>query len=344
MRQSNKRRLSACRSSRFVSQFSLILSLSLSRSTTKMEVAVPSRNLDFDFKSAASSPPSTPKRIGEYYFSAPTTPSHDFYPHFHPYFLAPTNHSAGYDVASGDFAFDLSQDWETPAGSADELFDGGVIKSLKPPPARISLNAASPRRNNTAPRNLIHKNMKETDPFAASTGEAAPVVGTQRGRERGLQLPNSSSRRAARSLSPLRDTQYTWEEETEQPAPPPHNHKNPIACSALTSASVKGHKKWRLKDLFLFRSASEGRAADKDPLKKHTAAMRLQSSFQAIEGPGSRRRAPVSAHELHYTVNRAVSVDLKKKTFLPYKQGIIGLLAFNPAVHAVANGFGLSRK
>ncbi|KAL6995182.1 hypothetical protein U1Q18_005317, partial [Sarracenia purpurea var. burkii] len=70
------------------------------------------------------------------------------------------------------------------------------------------------------------------------------------------------------------------------------------------------------------------------------------SSFRSIERSSSRRRGgpAISAQELHYTVNRAVLEDLKKNTFLPYKQGILGHLAFNPTVHALANGFGFLHK
>ncbi|KAL0432473.1 UNVERIFIED_CONTAM: hypothetical protein Slati_2581600 [Sesamum latifolium] len=248
-----------------------------------------------------------------------------------------------------DFAFDVSRDWERSASlSAEELFDGGVIKPLTPPPRMQVLPQAagvsessltSPRKSISQTRKIIqgafsprHKSTKERDPFAIAAENAAKeAAGPQRGEEEG-------------------DTQYPWpwEEEEDKEKEQQHDAENssPPAnfCSAL-SASTKGHKKWRLKDFFLFRSASEGRAAAEDPLKKYTVAAR-HSSFRVIDSPGScsRRRGPVSAHELHYTVNQAVSKDLKKKTFLPYKQGIVGRLAFNPTVHALANGFGFSRK
>ncbi|PIN19101.1 hypothetical protein CDL12_08212 [Handroanthus impetiginosus] len=327
--------------------------------------------------SPAVSAPSTPKR--EYYqFSAPTSPSRlsQFFDDFH---------AAGRDSTDGltsavafsweekpgtpkpaqavrvndngdDFAFEVSQDWETASLSAEELFEGGVIKPLKPPPRMAAGVSENIRKKPSQTRKIIqgsafsprHKNKKTEDPFAVAarkatkSASAAAAEGTQRGREKGVNLSKSSSRRAARSLSPLRDTQYPWEEEGEETEQP---HETD---SSALSASTKGHKKWRLKDFFLFRSASEGRASEKDPLKKYSTAAFRYSRFRAIESPGSGagsgRRGPVSAHELHYTVNRAVSEDLKKKTFLPYKQGILGRLAFNPAVHALANGFGFSRK
>ncbi|KVH43919.1 hypothetical protein Ccrd_025744, partial [Cynara cardunculus var. scolymus] len=32
----------------------------------------------------------------------------------------------------------------------------------------------------------------------------------------------------------------------------------------------------------------------------------------------------VSAHEIHYTANRAVAEEMRRKTFLPYKSGLLG--------------------
>lgn len=66
------------------------------------------------------------------------------------------------------------------------------------------------------------------------------------------------------------------------------------------------------------------------------------SSFRSTESSGSvsRRRGPVSAHELHYTVNRAASEEMKKKTFLPYKQGLLGCLGFSPGMNQISRGIG----
>ncbi|VFQ99119.1 unnamed protein product [Cuscuta campestris] len=144
--------------------------------------------------------------------------------------------------------------------------------------------------------------------------------------------------RAASSVSAAEEL---FERGMIKPLNPP-----PPSVTRSSSSSSKGAmvKKWRLRDLFLFRSASEGRASEKDPLKKYTAA--VGASFRGENREGSRRRRSggVSAHEMHYTMNRAVSEDMKKRTFLPYKEGILGRLAVNPAVHALANGFGISRK
>lgn len=199
---------------------------------------------------------------------------------------------------------------------------------------------------------------KDSDPFAIAaenTRKRAEKDGgkrteTDRGRDRGPAFASSSSRRATRSLSPYRVSDYPWEEEerrlretTKHSAP--SNSKASLSSNSSSSSSTKSSsRKWRLRDFLLFRSASEGRAADKDPLRtKYPAFFRKpddakNTSFRSTDSSGSvsatRRKGPVSAHELHYTTNKAASEDLKKKTFLPYKQGILGRLAFNP------NGFG----
>ncbi|KAK6938719.1 Protein of unknown function DUF1645, plant [Dillenia turbinata] len=320
-----------------------------------MEIIIPtSTSMDFDFNSARSTPypsaPSTPRRFGDYFFSAPTSPNRvsEFYRDFDE-FSEMSNDESSFSIphsweekpgtrktsrknsirAEDDFAFDLSSGLDKAFLSAEELFDGGKIKTLKPPkrPPGSTFGKSSPNSSN-----------------------AGVITEDSRGRQRGSSLSSSRSRRAARSLSPLRVSAYPWEEQEEH-RPQQHSSKSastskPSPSSATPSAIISSASKriWRLKEFLLFRSASEGRATDKDPFKKFAVK---NSSFRSIDSPStvnsSRRKGPVSAHELHYTVNRAVSEDLKKKTFLPYKQGILGKLAFNPAVHALANGFGLRR-
>ncbi|MED6120025.1 hypothetical protein PIB30_017276 [Stylosanthes scabra] len=120
------------------------------------------------------------------------------------------------------------------------------------------------------------------------------------------------------------------------------------AISSLLSSIWfrKGFRKWRIKDILLFRSASEGRCTDKDALTKYMILSKTRPhyydgdddvgnlSFRSVtttaeENSGSVSKRRVSAHELHYTVNRAASEELKKKTLLPYKHGLLGCLSFN---------------
>lgn len=237
-------------------------------------------------------------RTPEFYFSAPSSPSHHLcrfdFDHFptNPRFKSPATNN------ESDFAFAVAEETKSISASAEELFQDGLIRPM------ISL-PPSPTRTNQK------QNKTKTNTFAVSPQRVT------RGEKRDVNFTKSvSNRRAARSVSPVRnDQRQPWQEREER-----------------NRGSVKGgSKKWRFKDLFLFRSASEGRAAEKDPLKKYTAAS--FRPFKSGSGSGGKRRGPVSAHELHYTTNRAVSEDLKKKTFLPYKQGILGRLSFFKSFH-----------
>ncbi|XWS21141.1 hypothetical protein CRYUN_Cryun30bG0030100 [Craigia yunnanensis] len=362
-----------------------------------MEVVIPtSPIMDFDFNSARSSPhstaPSTPRRFGECFFSAPTSPTRisEFYREFDRFSMmddrqssirssslaipfdweekpgtAKSPRATINDEEGDDFAFDFSEALEKTSLSAEELFDGGKIKPLKPPP-RLQVDEydqkspllSSPR----APRSPLSQGKKiireafstrkkeDRDPFATAIESNRNSTEHGRGRERVQDLlSQNSSRRATRSLSPYRVSEYPWVEEKQQ-----QHETNSTKQSSLNSkpsfsstSSNGSSRKWRLRDFLLFRSASEGRATDKDRFRKYSSGFfkkpedNKNSSFRSTDSSGSAGSGrKVSAHELHYTTNKAVSENMKKKTFLPYKQGILGMLAFNPAVHALANGFG----
>ncbi|CAM8987781.1 unnamed protein product [Rhodiola kirilowii] len=73
-------------------------------------------------------------------------------------------------------------------------------------------------------------------------------------------------------------------------------------------------------------------AAEKD--KQHQRQQqRLGNIKKGVGKPAngnvSKRRVPPSAHELHYTANRAQAEEMKKKTYLPYRQGLFGCLGFS---------------
>ncbi|KAJ0754722.1 hypothetical protein HanPI659440_Chr09g0350011 [Helianthus annuus] len=295
-----------------------------------MEVAIPMNPTDhFDFNSHATyanNAPSTPRFMQGDYFSAPNSPTR--IPDFDQLLLSePQTYSQatvpfaweekpGVPKSTGnlfdaDFAFDVSG--RDSSVTAEDMFQHGVIK-----PVELDQQAV-----------VVDK-----------------IQERERGRERSSSGLSSSRSRRTRSLPPFRGTEQPTTTTTT-------TTMTTTMSSAITTLSVFGSKKWSFKDLFLFRSASDGRAMDKDPLKKYSSIFWKHEDFRnstlrdrsgSGSGSGSsRRRGPrVSAHELHYTVNRAVSNDMKKQTFLPYKQGILGRLAFNPTVHALSNGFGNS--
>ncbi|KAG4906237.1 hypothetical protein AAZX31_20G009800 [Glycine max] len=249
----------------------------------------PSSSMDFNFDSNCSSPyitaPSSPQRFGNFFFSAPTSPTR--------------RHSSAStpNTTQDEFEFDFSGHLQRPSLSAEELFLGGKIRPLKP------LSPSSSRRRE---KRVIQ--------------ESPPSQQRKLGKERASSFSVSST---TFSLGDKSNSSKTSESISNS--------------SFLSSISFgKGYRKWRLKDFLLFRSASEGRASDKDPFRKYAVLSKTtahEDVRNVSSGSVSRRRGPVSAHELHYTVNRAASVELKKKTLLPYKQGFLGCLAFNPAMH-----------
>lgn len=338
--------------------------------------------MDFDFNSAVTSPhssvPSTPKRFGEYFFSAPTSPTRmsELYREFEEFSISINDGYGGTSASSSpvpkkitsredqeEFAFDFSVELERASLSADELFDGGKIKPFEPPP-RSEMGGLTATKSLNSPLTQgkkIIRNAFSPKRTAVDETETQKKSTNERGRGRTPAL-SSSSRRPTRSLSPLRVSQYPWEE--EQQVQENNDNKQQLAdlatkeslssSSSSSSNNKSSSRKWSLKDFLLFRSASEGRATDKDPFmrgytitpfnKKHdqdikNASLRSTDSTGG-SGSSSRRRGPVSAHERHYNRKKAAAEDLKRKTYLPYKQSILGRLSFSPAFNAIANSFG----
>ncbi|KAI3441370.1 uncharacterized protein J3R85_002655 [Psidium guajava] len=375
----------------------------------EVEVAIPLPNLEFNFDSTSSSPfmtaPSSPQRFGNLYFSAPTSPTrasaflHELRNSRRSLSSIPfaweekpgvpkrrgSDQSGGGGGGGGDdddydFEFDFSGQLDRASASADELFDGGKIRPLKPPP-RLQANSgdadsvmnslpASPRSPSrfAQGKKMVQEVLsprhpkRDFDPFSAALEET-------RKREMNLNQHEDLNRsrgreRKAESSSSLRTSSASYaDREAEDRAAPSSssNHASSYFSSLLSSMSFsKGYRKWSFKDFLLFRSASEGRGTEKDPLRKYVGLSKRSSfnyaapsevkssSFRSTESAGSvssRRRsgaAPVSAHELHYTLNRAVSEEMKKKTSLPYKHGLLGCLGFNspPGMHDLARVLG----
>ncbi|KAI8574810.1 hypothetical protein RHMOL_Rhmol01G0382500 [Rhododendron molle] len=150
-----------------------------------------------------------------------------------------------------------------------------------------------------------------------------------------------------------------------------------LSCSSSSSSSGCNSKKWIfLKDL-LHRSKSEGGGNNKDkflpnitfsPVKEKKLAsssispfsfssrddkdknrmhtekhkgnkqVRMKNGVAAKPANGAMAKR-ASAHELHYTANRAQAEEMKKKTYLPYRQGLLGCLGFSSKGYGAVNGF-----
>lgn len=322
--------------------------------------------VDFNFDSACTTPyisaSSSPQRFGNYFLSAPTSPAHG----------GDALRTTGGEVPfnweekpgipksratrdeNDDFAFDFSGQLErSSVSAADELFDGGKIKPLKlKPPPRLQYEG-KPFDSPKSPKKKLKK--KELDPFAAALEQSSRTENDRPGRERTQKSTTSSRHKKTRSLSPFRASDLLFDSESKQ------ENTNISSSSSFSSMITLWYSKWKLKDLFLFRSASEGRATNKDQLnrflkKTHSKEDAKTSSFRSTGSSvgsssvsSSLRKREVSAHELHYTLNRALSEEMKRKTFLPYKNGVLGCLGFVPSLddtsfRGVASSMSMTRR
>ncbi|XP_042006023.1 formin-like protein 10 [Salvia splendens] len=285
----------------------------------EMEVMMPSPTPDFNFDSASTTP----------YMSTSTTPYMSAPP-------APPSPSSGNPPPRPPLL--------RPLPPRRRALPRRQNQAPQTPPRNLYSPSNSPRKNIFSPR---HKSRDhDVDPFAAAINHTTKEASTdRRGRDRTTRNKGSSSR----SLSPFRVSDLLFEPENETTH---HNQSKPNTTSVFSSSFW--YKKWKIKDLLLFRSASESRAKDKDNMKQYSKLKKPEttlnrnddvknSSFRSTESVGSvssRRRTgpPISAHELHYTVNRAFSEEMRRRTSLPYKQGLLGCLGFNPAPPEISKG------
>ncbi|KAF3789789.1 hypothetical protein EJ110_NYTH17678 [Nymphaea thermarum] len=332
-----------------------------------------------DFDSTCSTPyvsaPSSPGRptsANGYFYSAPASPMHFFAvasaassasiplesDHF------PGRLSGSLSASATDFEFSArfpalgpESGSSSPATmiSADELFLNGQIRPMRPSSSHLQKPPRLEPLLDDAPGTDVPES-----------------VDSLRGRD--FRSKNRSIHRRTRSLSPLRSSEPVWagfppeddeedEEQQQKPVDPP-----PVVTAARRS------RRWMsLKD-FLYRSKSEGRGyvkeklswsaltfsspsskeKDKDKEKekekekdkdKKSAASSSQAGAEKKKrasggnGAGKRRVPAPSAHELHYAAKRAQAEEMRKKTYLPYRQGLLGCLGFSSRSYSVVNGF-----
>ncbi|KAK7337697.1 hypothetical protein VNO77_18282 [Canavalia gladiata] len=289
------------------------------------------------YVSAPSSPGRGPIAGGAFFYSAPASPMH-----FAMTAASSCSSSSLENACSYEFEFSARFGSSGSGGSgsmssADELFLNGQIRPMK-------LSSHLERPQMLAPLMDLE--------------EEEEVESHVRGRD--LRLRDKSVRRRTRSLSPLRNTPLEWrenedveeslrnKEETEKKENEDGEATTP---SVSSSSSGRSSKRWIFLKDFL-RSKSEGRsnnkfwstisfspAKDKKPLNQiHSTPKSKKVTAKPTNGVG-KKRVPVSPHELHYKANRAQAEELRKKTFLPYRQGLLGCLGFSSKGYGAMTGF-----
>lgn len=315
------------------------------------------------FVSAPSSPGHAPP--SGYFFSAPASPMHFILSgekiksaaqDYEPVFLSSD---------SGSFEFEFSSRF-SPTGtgtgsmtSADELFFNGQIRPMK-----LSSHLQRPQGN--------------VAPFLDLCGDESGIVRGRDLKARGAKYSHRKARsmsplRSTAEYEWQGSSAAAGNRESEAKETENESSETTPSCSASSSrssSSGRNSKKWIfLKDL-LHRSKSEGRAnkerfwsaisfSPAKDKKKTTSSPALSPSSSRDEKKGKsetrkgvkvpttgkpangvwRRRVPLSAHELHYTAKRAQAEEMKKKTFLPYRQGLLGCLGFSSKSYGAFSGF-----
>jgi hypothetical protein len=268
-----------------------------------MVVVVPS--LDFNFNSNCSSP----------YNTAPSSPQH-----FPNNFFKQHHHQPINNNNDQDFEFNFNTHLQKSSlFSADELFHSGKI---------LPLNLISPSHHQTEQK-LVEKLQQEQEDEEDSSQQEQNKLS---GKERSSSFSFPSCRKNTK-YSKLSNDVEIFSHEKDKDSSKNNNLKQSetetvssfSSFLSTISLSKRNYRKWRIKDFLLFRSASEGRGSDKDPLRKYRVLSKttayedvIGSSFRSVENSGSvsKRRKPVSAHELHYTLNRAASEEFEEENYV----------------------------
>lgn len=323
------------------------------------------------YVSAPSSPgrgPLTlPLPLPAFFYSAPASPMHFA-------ITAASSSSSSYQAPSAPpigYEFEFSARFGSSASaasgsmsSADELFLNGQIRPMK-------LSSHLQRPQVLAPLlDLEEEEQEEEEGVSVNVVRGRDL--TLRLRDKSLRR-RTRSMSPLRTNTPFdwaqHDPDNDPDNDNDNPHQPLHNQINkpqqkpqdPSASSSRSSSAGRSSKRWVFLKDFL-RSKSEGRSNNKfwstisfSPIKdkkstKSTHNNNNNDNSDNKNGPPSKRmsgkptngvgkrRVPPSPHELHYKANRAQAEELRKKTFLPYRQGLLGCLGFSSKGYGAMNG------
>lgn len=215
--------------------------------------------------------------------------------------------------------------------TADELFNDGKIRPLKPPPrlhegggsVGSSPRSArsmiwSPRLRGTRGRSAVGPGGGDFDPFAAALEKAAMAPSP-------LGIGSSNDDAAGGVSEPAASSS-------------PTNTADPAASAAASDPpppgkSNGGRKKWRLSDLLLFRRASsaKGRNISRDPVFKYTPVKDANAEPGAANGDA----APVKHKQKQSKKAAPASAAAEGEQ----KQSVMGCVRLHPGLHRLAKGF-----
>ncbi|KAJ9552647.1 hypothetical protein OSB04_016692 [Centaurea solstitialis] len=327
---------------------------------------------DFDsacstpFVSAPSSPgrgpPSSSSYGGGFFYSAPASPIH---------FMLSSNHSSSSSISStaplegggGSFEFGAAHGGAAPTGSmssADELFLNGRIRPMK-----LSSHLQRPQDDDDGRGRVLRARDR-----SKSLRRRARSMSPLRTNNAFQWLEEFEDGRESTEINEIKKKLEAEEEEEEDNKAKledvnlrdaemtPSGASSRVVLgrpsksegrSSTSSHSNSNHKFWTSLS-FSPSSSKEKKSSDTSAAKNKATATGgtvdgssaaeggKTTARKAVNGVGKRRVAR-SAHELHYTTNRAQAEELRKKTYLPYKQGLLGCLGFSSKSYGAMNGF-----
>jgi hypothetical protein len=235
------------------------------------------------------------------------------------------------EVDDADFDFGVLLDKAAQAQeltTADELFDEGKIRPLKPPPRLLEGGSvgSSPRSARSVMwsprlrRSVVRPGGDDFDPFAAALAKAANAP------------------------SPLGVGSKDDNSTGVEPASSPENPADSATTATYTTppTTTNGRrKKWRLSDLLLFRRVSgKGSAAgniSRDPVFKYAPVQQLGTSAKtASAGPPTAAEGDVSSGEHRKQSKKAAPEGGMP---MPHRQSMVGCVRLHPGLHRLAKGF-----
>ncbi|XP_062217573.1 uncharacterized protein LOC133917726 [Phragmites australis] len=233
----------------------------------------------------------------------------------------------GGEVDDTDFDFGVLLDKATQTqelSTADELFDEGKIRPLKPPPrlldgGSVGSTPRSARSVMWSPRlrNLVGPGSSDFDPFAAALAKApSPLGAGSKDDEGGIES----------SSSPMN----------------PHSATSPTSTAPATNNG--GRKKWRLSDLLLFRRASaKGRAAcniSMDPVFRYAPVQQLGTPVKKARAGSVATDGNASAGKRKKQSKKAEAAAAPEGGMpMPHRQSMMGCVRLHPGLNRLAKGF-----
>ncbi|CAN6351991.1 unnamed protein product [Urochloa humidicola] len=269
------------------------------------------------FVSAPSSPARDPSfsAAGCCFYSAPASPARG----------GPgAGDEFGCDEIGFEFDFDFSSRCPSPAAaamsSADEIFLNGQIRPMRLASFLLRPQALPPLTGDVPADHLPPPPEAEAEARAAAAAD-----GRNRFRSRSVH-------RRSRSLSPFRSH---WFSPSSSPAPaassgepaaaevaPSASRSSSSSSTASSSSSSRSYRRWGFFKDLLHRSKSDSgkHPSNPPPPPAPAPAPKRNTSPAASRGRG---RARGSAHARLYEARRAEAEEMRRRTFLPYRQGLL---------------------